>query len=185
MRERERRAGSISMATLSFGIATTSVSAAAGYRRRSNSRWRTPTILSVGWVTNQTKLLLLCLMSYGLVSQLVFDNLLREGRTPKACLADPKPATSPGSSFEDASRETRKHAKPSNVKFRKTKNAVKPFDKYFSFVFLFLLSISCIIHSFVLLFSFLSPVLCPILPKSSLNTSLTLKLRRLSLRLQE
>ncbi|BAU00474.1 hypothetical protein VIGAN_10207400 [Vigna angularis var. angularis] len=37
------------MATLSFGFATTSVSAAAGYRRRSNCRWRRPTILSVGW----------------------------------------------------------------------------------------------------------------------------------------
>lgn len=76
-------------------------------------------------------------MSYGLVFQLVFENLLCEGRTPKACLAHPKPATSPGSSFEDASRETQKHAKPSSVKSKKRKNAVKPFDKYFSFVFLF------------------------------------------------
>jgi len=39
------------MATLGFGFATTSVSAAAGYRRRSNCRWRKPTILAVGWVT--------------------------------------------------------------------------------------------------------------------------------------
>jgi len=64
------------MATLSFGIATTSVSAATGYRRRSNCRWRTPTILSIGWVTkpNQTT----SLMSYGLVLQIVFQILLRE-----------------------------------------------------------------------------------------------------------
>ncbi|RDX90854.1 hypothetical protein CR513_27241, partial [Mucuna pruriens] len=37
------------MATLSFGVATTSVSAAAGCRRRSNWKWRRPTILCVGW----------------------------------------------------------------------------------------------------------------------------------------
>ncbi|TKY70857.1 hypothetical protein E2542_SST07151 [Spatholobus suberectus] len=42
-------AGSISMATLSFGIVTTGVSAAAGFRRRSNCKWRRPTILCIGW----------------------------------------------------------------------------------------------------------------------------------------
>ncbi|KAJ1416035.1 hypothetical protein SESBI_17554 [Sesbania bispinosa] len=38
------------MATLSFGIATTSVSTAAvGYRARSNRSWCKPTILCIGW----------------------------------------------------------------------------------------------------------------------------------------
>ncbi|KAL5168148.1 hypothetical protein HKD37_11G030368 [Glycine soja] len=42
-------AGGISMATLSFGIATTCLSAAADYRRRSNWKWSRPRIVCVGW----------------------------------------------------------------------------------------------------------------------------------------
>ncbi|KAG4987567.1 hypothetical protein JHK85_030550 [Glycine max] len=37
------------MATLSFGIATTCLSAAADYRRRSNWKWSRPRIVCVGW----------------------------------------------------------------------------------------------------------------------------------------
>lgn len=52
-----------SMATLSFvGIATTSVSAASGYRARTKWSGRKPTILCIGWVSKPTTSLS-CLVS--------------------------------------------------------------------------------------------------------------------------